>query len=88
MKKIKTVRDAIGALNLTQAYIDARKADKKDKIKAIEDVKFRLEFTECKVLYHLGDYKASLDLVVARAKQIEEAYPDLLDIGTPSTETK
>lgn len=75
-------------MKFTDAYQEARKSDKKDLIKQIEDVKFRLEFTECKVLYHLGDYKVCLDLVVERGKQIEAAYPEIVDIGTPSTEIK
>ena len=65
---MKAARDAISALNFIQVYQDAKKANNEEKIKAIEDVKFRLEFTECKVLYHLGDYKTCLDLVETRAK--------------------
>lgn len=84
--RVKKATEAIAALNLNKAYLDAKTQDQKDKMVSIENVKFRLEFTECKGLYHLGDYKTCLEKVLARTSEIEQAYPDLRDIGAASAE--
>lgn len=88
MTKLNAARATIKDLKLAEAQDEAKKAKKDDRVEAIESVRLRLEYSECKALYQMGGYKECLELVIDRAAKLEAAYPDIKELGEPPSEVK